>query len=123
MTAAASPLTSLVVTYGTDEVADVADVYARMVDELAAYFSDSAAVATVAGRVMCEALASLHVELDELTAHEPSRGELVRLAVAARELATFADEHDDPRFCVAVRSLLELHDALVDLICHELQEG
>lgn len=113
----AAPITA-VVTTETSEFADLADTYARMVDELAAILEQSGATDHKIGRIAASWLGSLHTDLDEFTATLPARQDVVDMVndiqALRRYLRRFSATH--PSFRACETPLAELREVLVDAI-------
>jgi len=115
----AAPITTLTIITDVDELTEMAETYATMVDELATMIEVSDVAHTAEGRLMRARLGMLHVELDELTITErPNHNTLVRLSNQVADLRAYAAAADwmDPSIAALLTPLAELHDALVDQI-------
>lgn len=109
-------ITSLTVIFAADEATATAELYAGMCDQLAATIEDSAVAGTMPARLTVQRLAALHVELDELTARESTRAELVHLARQVNGLITFVCAQAGLVFEITATRLAELYGALVERV-------
>lgn len=118
----AAPISAVTALYSTDPITDVADTYARMVDELAAMIEhDDTLADTMPGSLLARRLGALHVELDDLTTATPAPRDLLNLADEVDELITavgqLATVVEDPTTVRALEApLAELVEALVELV-------
>jgi uncharacterized membrane protein YccC len=118
----AAPISAVTALYGTDPVTDLADTYARMVDELAAMVEQDDALATgFVGSMLARRLGALHLELDEMTTVVPSARDLLDLADEVDELLTavgqVAASIANPATVRALEApLAELIKALTELV-------
>jgi hypothetical protein len=118
----AAPISAVTALYGTDPVTDLADTYARMVDELAAMVEhDDELAGGFMGSMLARRLGALHLELDEMTTTSPSPRDLLDLADEVDELLTavgqVAATVDNPAAVRALEApLAELVDALTELV-------
>lgn len=91
-------------------LADMAETYSVMCDELAAMVEQADIGKTIAGRIVASSLGALHARLDGWTNSPPIRAALVAAANDTDEIREFATD----LATWLEQPLRELHAALVD---------